>query len=116
MNDGQWHHIVATFSTATGVQSIYVDGNLEASQASGSTTIVNMADLIIGGFSSSGLVPMNAYSGLIDDVQIYDETLSATQVNQLFANPGSPVPLPPALIMILPALALLGRRREHLRG
>lgn len=112
VNNGQWRHIVAVYDSTLGVQSIFVDGVFEDSRVIGNVTAGNTADFIVGGFSSSG-VPTATYTGLIDDVQIYDEALDANEVAFLFANPGSPVPLPPAFLLMLSGLAFVTRKRAH---
>lgn len=87
VNDGNWHQIVTVYQ-AGGSKSVYVDGapaeNIKASQ----TFIGNSAPFLIGGTS---IVPEGRYSGLIDDVQIYNHALSDSDVNFLFNNPGQVV-------------------------
>lgn len=87
VNDGAYHLITVTRDQLSGVKSIYVDGNLEGTQA-GTTDPLNGNTnyLSLGGSTTS------SYIGLLDDVQIYAGVLSATEVAALFASPGTTVP------------------------
>ncbi len=87
VTDGNYHHIVVTRDRATGQKRIYVDGVLDAT-GNGSMNLLNgnNVSLSIGGTSFS------SFTGLVDDVQIYSGVLSASEVTNLFNNPGTVVP------------------------
>ncbi|MBI4146721.1 right-handed parallel beta-helix repeat-containing protein [Candidatus Woesearchaeota archaeon] len=80
------HHIVAVktpgpISTTT---SIYVDGVLQAlSTSSANTPSITNLVAQIGWFGPAGLLYFN---GTIDEVRIYNRTLTAAQVQQLFLD------------------------------
>ena len=98
VNDGVWHQIVAVFNTG-GTHSIYVDGSpVEASTASQGIPS-NGAAFLIGGVNQSG-TPNARYTGLIDEVQVYDQALSDTQIDFLFQNPTQVVPEPGTLSLL----------------
>jgi hypothetical protein len=86
INDGTWHHIAITFplsgSTVTDAQ-LYVDGSPEsiATTNNGSRTIDTSTSqsVVIGGNGGS-----NELEGAVDEVRIYDEELTADQINQLY--------------------------------
>jgi uncharacterized protein (TIGR03437 family) len=94
VNDGAWHQLLVTFSGGT--ESLYVDGAFQ-----GSATGVNISScptvaFIIGGFNvgvsgacASG-TPTNSYTGLISDVAVWNEALTAAQVLTAYKNPGNP--------------------------
>ncbi len=89
VNDGDWHHITATFSTASG-SVIYIDG---ISAATSANTTANggaiTAELpLVGARASSS--PTELFAGLIDEVRIYNYSLSAAQVKKLY-NGGASV-------------------------
>ena len=111
INDGAWHQIVGTYK-AGGLLTIYVDGKLENSTASESM-IGSSYPLLFGAYYNGGAVP--TFNGLIDDVQIYDNALSATQIGYLYSNPGQVVPEPSSMILtmigFLAALAFGNRIR-----
>lgn len=83
-----WHHICITYSgsgAASGV-TIYVDGSSQTkttnSDTLGTNTIVTTNALYLGGRASSG---SNQYfTGSLDEVAIYNSTLSSTDVTALY--------------------------------
>ncbi|WP_089719454.1 DUF4347 domain-containing protein [Candidatus Entotheonella palauensis] len=83
MLDGAWHHVVGVRSGAN--LSFYIDG-LPFFNSSGSPFgNVNDPDpFLIGVSSVSG-----DFDGLIDDVRLYNRALSASDVNELFNDPGN---------------------------
>ncbi len=93
--DGSWHHAVATVSTTTG-SSLYVDGALQAvdatmttSQNYGTTGYWRVAYNSISGWTNQ---PSNFYfTGSLDDIAVYNTTLTAAQVYTLYGAGSSPV-------------------------
>jgi hypothetical protein len=86
VSDGDWHHVAMVLPDgATNVNQmlIYIDGLLEASsntQAKAIATAVG-ADLQIGlGFGAQ------PFTGLLDELYIYDSALDATQIASLAAG------------------------------
>ncbi|KQS68792.1 PKD domain-containing protein [Modestobacter sp. Leaf380] len=76
-NDGDWHHVVATFGS-TGM-ALYVDGALV--QTNGNTSVAGYdgywrlgSDNIWGGANTA------AFDGLLDEAAVYDRALTAQQV------------------------------------
>ena len=80
---GNYVHIVSTRDQTTGEKKIYINGTLDSSDIASTEFLSGAQYVSIGGELSS------AYSGLVDDVQIYSGVLSANEVANLFANPGS---------------------------
>ncbi len=86
INDNQWHHLVVTYdgsSLASGVV-VYIDGGLEDSVIAADTltgTILNSVTPTIGSRSSESY-----YEGSIDDIRVYGRTLSAAEVQVLYAE------------------------------
>ena len=111
VNDGLWHQIVAVFN-AGGTHSIYVDGSpVEASSVSQGIPS-NGAAFLIGGVNQSGS-PNARYTGLIDEVQVYDQALTDAEIDFLFKNPSQPIPEPTTFLLLpagLLAWAILKRR------
>ena len=78
----QWHHVVATVSGASG--AVYLDGNLDGTGNVGSLPS-NSLDIFIGCGHTTDAWPLAEYfSGLIDDVHIYNRALSAGEVQELY--------------------------------
>ena len=86
---GTWHHVVFTYdgSSASSGCTVYVDGSAEAGSWTGtlSATISNSAPFNIGA-RNNGSLPFN---GKIDEVAIFDSTLSASDVTAIY-NSGVP--------------------------
>ncbi len=82
-----WHHIAATYDNTTETFTIYVDGQIQASQNyPGFGTIgSNSAPLFLGTYREA------AYwlEGRLDEVAIWDRPLNSTEVLLLF-NEGTP--------------------------
>lgn len=71
---GSWHHLVGTYDSDTGALKLYVDGVLAASSTT-STEPTGAPTFYIGrGHLARG------FAGSIDEVALYDRTLSAAQV------------------------------------
>jgi hypothetical protein len=99
---GNWHHFAISRSGST--YTFYADGN-SLGTASTSRTIGNAnAMLTIGQAEGLGY-----FDGRLDEIQIYNEALSATQIQQLAA-----VPEPSSLLILvatLPAVMACRNRR-----
>ena len=79
VNDGQWHHVVGVYDSATS-RTLYVDGQSVAT----STTSVLLPNLTR--FSAGALMrstPTDSFTGLLDDVAVWDESLSPVRVGLL---------------------------------
>ena len=94
-NDGQWH--MATFTVDASGGQLYVDGSIKATRgwngAAGGTT--TSATLLLGYQGRVG----SYFAGSLDEVRIYRNRLSATQVATLYA--GYPRLLPVAWINLV---------------
>lgn len=81
--DGHWHHVAFVVGPSGG--SLYVDGNLRASQAwtgtPGSTT--SPTPLLIGRYSVASLPFAGSFLGQIDEVTLWNRTLTGSEVNYL---------------------------------
>src|SRR5438552_16310846 len=55
--------------------------------------IRNTAAFLIGDVNQSG-VPASRFTGLIDDVQVYNRALASSDILYLFQNPGKVLPAP----------------------
>jgi Concanavalin A-like lectin/glucanases superfamily len=80
VNDGSWHLITATVQRNS-TQSLYVDGVLNASSTTTVTGSVVLPSFALGGAAS---LWQNYYTGVIDDVRVYNRALSASDVLTLY--------------------------------
>jgi hypothetical protein len=79
VNDGTWHHVVATRDSATGATQVYVDGALNAS-GTGPAGKLDSPQIRIGDVVGGG---GTFFNGTIDQLQIFDYVLNATDVAAL---------------------------------
>ena len=87
VNDGNWHQIVGVYQSV-GSEFIYVDGAPAEATGLSKPVVINNAPFLVGGFNISG-TPQGRYTGLVDEVQIYDQALTASDVDFLFQHPAS---------------------------
>ena len=79
VNDGAWHHVVATRNATSGAMVLYVDGAQQASATGPTGTRNAPAILRVGGLQTS----LNFFAGQIDEVRLFSVALSAAQVAAL---------------------------------
>ena len=78
---GQWQHIAYTWDGTT--EREYIDGTQQSSSATPGALSYDTRDLYIGCDYNGG--PVRFYSGILDELQIYDRALSATEIQSLAA-------------------------------
>ncbi len=76
----QWTHVVGTFDGTYWI--IYINGNLTRNISSVATLTTTTATLKIGYRSNNN----NYFNGSIDEVRIYNRSLSASEVYQLYVS------------------------------
>ena len=86
-NDGNWHHVVATFGSS--VQKLYVDGVLVATTAAGAPGGSYSGYWLagsVGGTDFVSVVDLSSafFSGTMGDFAVYPTVLSQTQVTNHF--------------------------------
>jgi hypothetical protein len=94
MANGQWHHYCATVANGTGL-TVYIDGQSRVTYgAVGGHTITPATNLFIGSRDDNNSA--RYFAGSIDDVRIYSQALSASDVQNLYnAAPVVTVAPPP---------------------
>jgi len=90
--DGIWHHAVVV--RAGNVGQLWLDGELEDSTA-GMFTVKSTASSLCLGNCYYGPYERYNWSGLMDEVRIYDRALSPTEIAYLYAIGSFPPPQPP---------------------
>jgi len=81
INDGQWHHITATRNADTGLMQLYVDGVLQASATGPFGPKPSPPNLRLGSIENG--VAGGYFSGVLDDVQIFNRVLSAPEITDV---------------------------------
>ena len=107
INLNQWYHAVMTRDDSN--FSLYVDGELFDSIPYSGTAVIDNQPLTLAIRSDGNF----SYSGLVDDIRFYDETLDAGQVQALYDGEfwEGPVPEPAGLGLV--SLACLGLRKKR---
>ncbi len=82
VNDGGWHQLVGVHDIAMNKLLLYVDGQFQ-NDVGQSTVVGNSAPLLVGGIVV-GSTPTNSFTGLVDEVRLYDNALSAGDVQALY--------------------------------
>lgn len=88
INDGQWHQVVAIHRGDGSQNQIFVDGSPVEASTTANVILTNDAAFCIGAILSNG-VPAASYTGLIDEVQIFDRALNNEQIDYLFTDAAS---------------------------
>ncbi|MES2571420.1 MAG: LamG domain-containing protein [Verrucomicrobiota bacterium] len=115
INDGAWHHLVMTIDLSPGILHLYVNGALANTQNFSANAVLFPVfnNFEIGRLGRQG-TQVDAFGGLVDDLQVYNTALSAEDVGFLFANPGMAVPEPGSFALVgLGLLPLVRRRRAR---
>ncbi|MEK7953149.1 PQQ-dependent sugar dehydrogenase [Luteolibacter soli] len=96
VNDGAWHHLAMTVNVSAAKLELWVDGTLANTQTMTATNLPVFNNFEIGRLGRAA--PTDPFDGTIDDVQVYNEALSAEKVGFLHEHPGMPLSaLPPAV-------------------
>jgi len=79
INDGAWHHVVTTWGSEG--PRIYLDGAFVASNAFNATQALPASPVVrIGSYAGGGYF----YSGIIDELRIYNRVLSGEEASALY--------------------------------
>lgn len=78
--DGLWHHIVGTWNTSATEIKLYLDGSLIQTTSSMTTFVGTLSAASIGNNAAGG----GYFKGNIDEVSLYDETITAAQVTAIY--------------------------------
>ncbi|MDO8620439.1 MAG: LamG domain-containing protein [bacterium] len=84
--DNKWHHVAGSWNTSNAY--LYIDGVRQTSVFTGDATLTLGASALtmVGDYLSGGGAP---YNGNIDEVRVYNRTLSATEVKALYNMGGT---------------------------
>ena len=83
ISTSRWYHTAITYNS--GIYKLYIDGVL-VNSVSGSIPTANNHDFLIGAMDQTGNPPnkpVNYYDGWIDEIRIWNKTLTVNQVRQM---------------------------------
>ncbi|HQT45523.1 MAG TPA: LamG domain-containing protein, partial [Candidatus Micrarchaeota archaeon] len=84
-NRGSWHYLVGTYNGS--VVSVYLDGALKNTTAASGSIGVSADNTVLGNYGGPYLTAnATAFNGSIDEVRIYNRSLSAAEINQLYLS------------------------------
>ncbi|WP_184037147.1 VCBS domain-containing protein, partial [Chitinivorax tropicus] len=84
INDGQWHHVAITHDFTSGATAVWVDGAMSNTGNIAPRAILSNSFLGFGVTADSSAAH-RYLNGALDDVRIYDRTLTADQIKAIFA-------------------------------
>ncbi|WP_213995015.1 DUF6701 domain-containing protein [Arsukibacterium sp.] len=85
INNGEYRHVVLTRNASSGAFQIFIDGELD-----NSGTLASQQGIVTTPFNDLGRVlhtdgtDVNLLTAALDEVQVYDRVLNASQVQQLY--------------------------------
>lgn len=90
ISTGMWQHVAVTrsFSGATATVAFYINGVESGSSTAASGLAKGSSGPVLisrGGYHPT-YTTQGTYSGLMDDVQIYNHALSASEISRVFSN------------------------------
>ena len=92
VNDGTWHHVLATRNSTTGQMAVYVDGNQESTGTGSVGPRIGPPALRIGSIQTG--TGAGFLAGTVDDVRIYNYVLSRSQISSLATRAPVLAPIP----------------------
>ncbi len=90
INDGNWHHCVATRVQSTGAMTVYVDGMLQATGTGNTKALTASANLRFGQIESGG----GFFNGSLEEVRLYPRALGNNEVSALYESSAFPPAAP----------------------
>ena len=108
--DNLWHFVAANLGS-NGL-NLWIDGVQISSGSSQSPIFTTAADL----FFASSTGPANFFTGALDDIQLFDGTLTDQEVQTLFQGSTAATPAPAAVLGALVAGRYSRRIRRRIQG
>jgi|GEM_PF-1572770 hypothetical protein len=78
----RWYHIVCVWNGNIGIQNLYRDGVLAASNTNSVSNLQHTNYTIKVGYV--GQIPQHDFGGFVDDIRVYNRALSANEIDSLY--------------------------------
>ncbi len=103
MQLNQWYHVVGVYDAAALTMTVYVDGAVDNGPLVGTVTASQLnSPLEVDVGRRPGLAGFE-FSGLIDEVIIYNRALTAAEVQAVYTSGVAADPVPPSVSLTAPA-------------
>ncbi|WP_225035757.1 BspA family leucine-rich repeat surface protein [Winogradskyella sp. SM1960] len=76
----RWYHIAVTFNGTT--YTLYIDG-VQRNSINGPSPAANTFNMLLGAMSRPGNTPTNYYNGWLDEIRLWNTTLTTTQIRDM---------------------------------
>ncbi|TXE17799.1 T9SS type A sorting domain-containing protein [Psychroserpens burtonensis] len=87
INTDEWHHVTGVFSSITGRNELYIDGELVGFNAGPTGANIEVTSGSNGAFEigrrSSNLSNKEYFNGEIDEIRVFNKSLSTNQIQQM---------------------------------
>jgi hypothetical protein len=89
---GQWQHVALSYDKASGIAALYLNGTAVTQQNLGTfTPQTSFTNLLIGARTTFGSAanPSDKFSGQMDEISIYNRSLSQSEIQAIYAADGA---------------------------
>ncbi|MBN2209849.1 MAG: LamG domain-containing protein [Sedimentisphaerales bacterium] len=87
MTSGVWHHIAWTYDATAAEAKFYIDGQLDVTRVVDNPIAMTMGPSTLGAWNAFGGGYQRWLDGGLDDVRIYNETLTEGDIQALYLGP-----------------------------
>jgi hypothetical protein len=98
LSNSNFQHVAVSYDRLSGVTTIYYDGTIAAAQNAGSFVPNTSASLFLGRRPGSGYY----FSGLMDEVTLYDRALSALDIQAIYVAGSAGKTCSPPEVLVQP--------------
>ncbi len=86
---GGWQHIAVSFDQTSHKVKFYVNGALDSEKNMGTSAVNAVTALLVGSHKNIGTMDPHSMKGDVDDIRVYDATLTDDQAAAIYAEQGT---------------------------
>jgi Pro-kumamolisin, activation domain/Concanavalin A-like lectin/glucanases superfamily/Immunoglobulin domain/Bacterial Ig domain/Immunoglobulin I-set domain/Viral BACON domain len=99
LSTNSWNHVALTYDRASGTAALYLNGTAVAVQYLGVFTPLTTYDFYLGYSPPDPSFSVGYYSGLMDEMSVYNTALSASQIQTIYvAGAGGKCAVAPVIV------------------